>query len=219
MSTGKMGTNGGGEDDRSSSLAEKSGRCRDGVRLFRYGRHARGLGMNLPNQRRRPEAEQELERARARVRAVTRRPLLTMRSEQFQAVGDAAEAFLKITLIDCENLADDFLGYYQGQGFDVKRSPRRLTSSYFVDERPYLEFGRKFAGGVSPFVWGFYSKAENWLVLFDFRNVPLNEQGAGHKNVKTLAHEGTHQLAFNTGLLNRHGDAPRAVVEGHRLVQ
>ncbi len=63
-------------------------------------------------------------------------------------------------------------------------------------------------------MWGFYSKAENWLVLFDFRNVPLNEQGAGYKNVKTLAHEGTHQLTFNTGLLNRTGDAPRAIVEG-----
>ncbi len=54
-----------------------------------------------------------------------------MRSEQYQAVGDAAEAFLKITLIDCENLADDFLGYYQGQGFDVKRSRRRLTLVVF----------------------------------------------------------------------------------------
>ena len=60
-------------------------------------------------------------------------------------------------------------------------------------------------------------RLENWLVLFDFRNVPLIEQGAGHKNVKTLAHEGTHQLTFNTGLLNRQGDAPRAVVEGIAL--
>ncbi len=84
----------------------------------------------------------------------------------------------------------------------------------FHDERPYLEFARRFASGVSVYTWGFYSKAENWLVLFDFRNVPLIEKGAGRKNVTTLAHEGTHQLTFNTGLLNRRGDAPRAVVEG-----
>ena len=56
---------------------------------------------------------------------------------------------------------------------------------------------------MSVYTWGFYSKLENWLVLFDFRNVPLVEKGAGHKNVTTLAHEGTHQLTFNTGLLNR----------------
>jgi hypothetical protein len=160
------------------------------------------------------QAQHELERASARVRAVTRRPLLNLRSEQYQAVGDAAEPFMKITLSDCEDIAHDFLAYYQSQGFDVKRPGRRLTLVVFFDERPYLEFARRFAGGVSVFTWGFYSKAENWLVLFDFRNVPINEQGAGTKNLATLAHEETHQLCFNTGMLNRAGDAPRAIVEG-----
>ena len=115
---------------------------------------------------------------------------------------------MKMTLDDCESLAKEFLAYYQEHGFDVKRPPRRLTLVVFLDERPYLEFARKFARGVSVYTWGFYSKLENWLVLFDFRNVPLIEKGAGHKNVTTLAHEGTHQLTFNTGLLNRQGDAP-----------
>jgi hypothetical protein len=177
---------------------------------------SRGPVISAESPKRSPteEAAHELERAQSRVRAVTRRPLLTLRSEQYQAVGDAAEAFIKITLNDCENIAQDFLGYYQDHGFDVKRPGRRMTLIVFLDERPYLEFARRFAGGVSVFVWGFYSKAENWLVLFDFRNVPLNEQGAGYKNVRTLAHEGTHQLTFNTGMLNRRGDAPRAIVEG-----
>ena len=123
----------------------------------------------------------------------------------------------KMTLTDCESLTRDFLAYYQEHGFDVKRPPRRLTLVIFLDERPYLEFARRFARGVSVYTWGFYSKLENWLVLFDFRNVPLVEKGAGHKNITTLAHEGTHQLTFNTGLLNRQGDAPRAVVEGIAL--
>jgi hypothetical protein len=160
------------------------------------------------------EAEQELERATARARTATSRPLLTLRTEQYQAVGDAAESFMKITLGDCENIARDFLGYYQGQGFEVRRPGRRLTAVVFLDERPYLEFARRFVPGVTVYAWGFYSRRENWLVLFDFRNVPLNERNAAFKNVKTLAHEGTHQLTYNTGLLNRRGDAPRAVVEG-----
>jgi Protein of unknown function (DUF1570) len=163
-----------------------------------------------------PEQEAELERQRAqsRVQAVTRRPLLNLQSEQYQAVGDATEAFMKLTLNDCESLAREYLAHYQEQGFDVKRPGRRLTLVIFHDERPYLEFARRFASGVSVYTWGFYSKTENWLVLFDFRNVPQIEKGAGHKNVTTLAHEGTHQLTFNTGLLNRRGDAPRAMVEG-----
>jgi hypothetical protein len=32
--------------------------------------------------------------------------------------------------------------------------------------------------------------------------------------MRTLGHEATHQLTFNTGLLNRGGDVPRAVMEG-----
>jgi hypothetical protein len=160
------------------------------------------------------EAEQERERAQSRVRAVTRRPLLNLHSEQYQAVGDATEAFMQRTMNDCEGLAREYLAHYQEQGFDVKRPERRLTLVIFHDERPFLEFGRRFASGVSVFTWGFYSKAENWLVLFDVRNVPQVGKGAVLKNVTTLAHEGTHQLTFNTGLLNRRGDAPKAMAEG-----
>jgi Protein of unknown function (DUF1570) len=160
------------------------------------------------------EAERELERAQSLARVATRSPLITMRSEQFQGVGDASESFLKLTLGDCENIAEDYFGYYQGQGFDIRRPARRLTIVVFRDERPYLEFARKSARGVTPFDWGFYSRAENWLVLFDFRNVPASEHGAGYKNVRVLAHEATHQLTFNSGLLNRQGDLPRAIAEG-----
>jgi hypothetical protein len=176
-----------------------------------------GIADDVPDLSPEEQARQELERAQARVGAITRRPLLHVQSEQYQVVGDAGETFMKMTLDDCDSLAREYLAYYQEHGFDVKRPRRRLTLVVFLDERPYLEFARRFARGVSVYTWGFYSKVENWLVLFDFRNVPLIEKGAGHKNVTTLAHEGTHQLTFNTGLLNRQGDAPRAVVEGIAL--
>jgi hypothetical protein len=183
---------------------------------FRGVDGAYGQGIAAADRKLSPEqeAEQERERAQSRVRAVTRRPLLNLRSDQYQAVGDATEAFVNLTVNDCEGLAREYLAHYQEQGFDVKRPTRRLTLVVFHDERPYLEFARRFASGVSVYTWGFYSKTENWLVLFDFRNVPQIEKGAGHKNVTTLAHEGTHQLTFNTGLLNRRGDAPKAMVEG-----
>ena len=160
------------------------------------------------------EAEGELERAQSLARVATRLPLVVARTDQYQGVGDVSESFLKLALGDCENIAEDYFDYYQRQGFDVKRPGRRLTLVVFRDERPYLEFARKFVRGLTQFDWGFYSKAENWLVLFDFRNVPASERGAAYKNVRVLAHEATHQLTFNSGLLNRKGDLPRAVVEG-----
>jgi len=160
------------------------------------------------------ESARELERAVARVSAATSQPLHTVLSEQYQAVGDAAEPFLKTILGDCDLIASDFMDHYQAKGFGVKRPGRRLTLVVFLDERPYLEFARKFAIKVPVNASGFYSRTENWLVLFDFRNVPRNERGAGHRNARTLAHEATHQLTFNTGLLNRRGDVPLAVLEG-----
>ena len=38
------------------------------------------------------------------------------------------------------------------------------------------------------------------------------------KNARTLAHEATHQLTFNTGLFNRAGDVPLATRRGARLL-
>jgi len=160
------------------------------------------------------EAANELERAKVRVRAATSGPLQTVTTDHFQAVGDAAPSFMKITLGDCELIAGDFLDHYQAKGFGVKRPDRRLTLVVFLDERPYLEFARKFGTKVPVYAAGFYSRTENWLVLYDHRNVPVNEYGAAQKNARTLAHEATHLLTFNTGLLNRRGDVPLAVLEG-----
>ena len=89
------------------------------------------------------EAERELERAQSLARVATRSPLITARSEQFQGVGDSSASFMKLTLGDCESIAEDYFSYYQVQGFDVKRPGRRLTLVVFRDERPYLEFARK----------------------------------------------------------------------------
>ena len=88
-----------------------------------------------------------------------------------------------------------------------------MTLIVFRDERPYLEFARKFARGIPRLTGGFYSRTENWLVLFDFRNDPAVDL-AVTKNARTLAHEATHQLTFNTGLFNPRGDVPLALVEG-----
>ena len=156
----------------------------------------------------------ELKRATSRVRAVTRHSLQVAKSSEYQVVGDAQATFIQTSLRDYGAIANDFLAHYQAKGFQVKAPERRMTLVAFFDERPFREFARKFARGVPSNVSGFYSRPENWLVLFDFRNVPASALGGAQKNVRILAHEATHQLTFNTGLLNRQGDAPAAIIEG-----
>lgn len=156
------------------------------------------------------EAAEEFRRAEARTRRATDRPLLSMTSDHYQAIGDAAEGFIKLTLSDCEKMATDYLTHLRARGFDVKLPARRLTVIVFRDERPFL----RLADRVPPGTMGFYSILSNWLALFDFRNKPMHPYAGGQTNMETLTHEATHQLCFNSGLLARDSDVPLSVVEG-----
>jgi hypothetical protein len=144
------------------------------------------------------------------VRKATRQPLRHVVSEHFRAIGDASESFMNLVLTDCEAVALDYLDYYRAKGFEVTMPDRQMTVVVFIDERPFIRFGPD----MPPQVSGLYRRTENCLVLFDFRNVPMRQSRAGRSNMQTLAHEATHLLNFNTGLLNRKGDAPRSVIEG-----
>jgi hypothetical protein len=152
----------------------------------------------------------ELRRAQAKVDEVTQRPLSTSRSAHYQAIGDVSEAFLKVTVSDCEKMAVDYLDHFRSRGFDVKPPARRLTLIVFHDERSF----RRFTLNTPPGTMGAYSQATNWLSLFDSRNEPMKTRAAGQSNMETVTHEATHQLTFNTGLLNPQADTPRSVKEG-----
>jgi Protein of unknown function (DUF1570) len=188
-----------------------------GVLLGAVANHpCRALASQEQKKSPREEAALELERATTRVHAVTSDSLQVTKSDEYQVVGDADPTFVQTSLRDYGAISHDFLTHFQAKGFAVKAPERRLTIVAFIDERPFREFARKFALNVDVprYVSGFYSRVENWLVLFDFRNVPAAALGGALKNVMLLAHEATHQLTFNTGLLNRLGDAPAAFIEG-----
>jgi hypothetical protein len=155
-------------------------------------------------------AEEEIRRAVAIVRKATDHEVRTVRSAHYQAIGDASETFTKLTLSDCEQVALDYLKHYRDKGFDVKLPDRRLILIVFADERPFL----KYAGRVPRGLAGFYSQRTNWLALFDFRNAPMITVAAGQDNRETVTHEATHQLNFNSGVLERSGDAPHSISEG-----
>ena len=54
-------------------------------------------------------------------------------------------------------------------------------------------------------------------MLFDFRNVPLNEQGAGLQERQDAGPRRDAPVDVQHGIAQSHGDAPRAVVEGIAL--
>jgi hypothetical protein len=164
-------------------------------------------------------AEAEIEAARAKLTGARIGPINVFRTTHYQAIGDAPEGFLRLTLGDCEQLAQDFDRHFKARGFRVHPADRRLTVVGFRDDRsfrrffPQLSGGRPAGRGPSVQRVGNYSRSTNMLYVFDWRMVPM-EPRSGHRNTETLAHEGIHQLSYNTGLLGREWDIPLCIVEG-----
>ena len=166
-----------------------------------------------------PPPDAELAAVRDKLDQAKIGPLSTVHSAHYVAIGDAPKAFITTILDDCEQLAADYQRYFDSLGFHVHQPDRPLIAIMFRDDRSFGQFFRlpsllgAAAKGRPLQPAGIYDKTSNVLHVFDWRNVPI-EPRASHRNMETLAHEGTHQLSFNTGLLNRAGDTPLCIVEG-----
>lgn len=137
-----------------------------------------------------------------------------LRSNHFLALGDGADSFLRTTLTDCEELLIAYMRHFRDRGFDVKEPEKPLMVAAFADDRSFGKYHKMpslMQGGAQAV--GMYDRSTNLLSVFDWRNVPQVGR-AGSRNVQTVAHEGTHQLTFNTGLLVREADTPTSIIEG-----
>lgn len=136
----------------------------------------------------------------------------TTTSEHYLAAGNAPDAFRKRALEICEKLAKDYLSHFQFKNLSVKPPVHRLTVVTLADAASFSAFsGMEAAQGVG----GFYDRDSNRLVILDNRaQEGANQDLAKQANLVSLVHEATHQLTFNTGLLNRDGDVPVALSEG-----
>ena len=172
-----------------------------------------------------PDVKDEEERAIKDVRdaasAAGLSPFKISRSPNFLAIGDASESFRALTLRDCEMIATDYHDYYEGLGFKIHRPEQRLIAVTLADDRSFIAI--VFPGsrpspkkpGPAPPVHGLYNRETNRLIVYDHRALgPQFGPRPGYQNLRTVAHEVTHQLTCNTGLLKRRGDVPLCIVEG-----
>ncbi len=148
-------------------------------------------------------------------------PFKISKSANYLVIGDASESFRAVTLRDCEGVAADYLDYYKAQGFDVHRPDRRLLVVTLADDRSFIAFvfpNSKMTSnkpGPAPPIHGLYNRENNRLIIYDHRALgPQFGSRPAYQNIRTTAHEATHQLTFNTGLLERKGDIPLCIVEG-----
>lgn len=132
-------------------------------------------------------------------------------SEHYRGVGDAPADFLGKAVTLCEGLARDYLKHFKAKGLEASEPTSRLYLIALADAEAFASF-LGFDPGED--VGGVYDLDSNHLVIFDNRREHPNDPTALRANTVALYHEATHQLTFNTGLLDRAADVPLAISEG-----
>jgi Protein of unknown function (DUF1570) len=150
----------------------------------------------------------------ARVRAVAKKAGLgafdECKNDEYLALGDAPKKFQQRALEILVNLSNDYLKHFTAKGFAVKKPNGRMTVVMLANRESFVAYLGEDVPGL---VGGTYNPDLNDLMIFDNRAAAANLE-AQKDNTLVLTHEAVHQLTFNTGLLRRGGDAPKAIVEG-----
>jgi hypothetical protein len=105
-----------------------------------------------------------------------------------------------------ESLHRGFHNFFKKERWPLEKPRFPLVALVFADRASFDEYARKELGKNSDTVIGYYNLETNRMITF---YVPDPE-----RNVATLVHEATHQLAYNTGLQTRFADNPMWVSEG-----
>jgi hypothetical protein len=139
-------------------------------------------------------------------------PLQTKTSENYLVLGDAPLPFLTKALEICEGVEKDYLNHFgKTKRFTVSPPSRRLAIVVLSGPKAYGAYL-----GIKPdeAVGGEYDLSTNHLVIFDNRGREQVSGDEARANTMALVHEATHQLTYNTGLLERGTDIPKCINEG-----
>ncbi len=124
--------------------------------------------------------------------------------------GTAAEDYFDQAAMLCEGIAIEYQKHFRRLDYPVERPVTRMPVIAVADSTEF----QRLLGTTTPSVGGLYDLDLNWLVVFDFRENGQRDFVKERSNSIALFHEATHQLTFNTGLLNRAAEVPLLISEG-----
>ncbi|MEM9644299.1 MAG: DUF1570 domain-containing protein [Planctomycetota bacterium] len=105
-----------------------------------------------------------------------------------------------------EQLNRGFFTFWKNQKWKLERPRFPLVGLVFANRRDFLEYAQPDIGDMAKSVIGYYHLESNRMVTFRVPNL--------ERNVATVIHEATHQIAYNCGLQQRFADNPMWVSEG-----
>lgn len=127
-----------------------------------------------------------------------------------------------------ERLYDGFYNFWTKRGLKLRDPELPLVAVVFDTRESYSVFAREELGDAVGGIIGYYSLRSNQVTMYDLTGLEgLALKGAkadriktllsrpeSERNVATIVHEATHQLAFNSGMQTRYADIPFWVSEG-----
>lgn len=132
-----------------------------------------------------------------------------------------------------ERLYMAFTNFWSRRGFELQSPEFPLTAIIFADKAAYTEFAKGELGESVQAIIGYFSLRTNRITMFDLTGTVSANRGSrgasaaqisrilshpdSERNVATIVHEATHQIAFNCGLHTRYSDCPLWFSEGIAL--
>ncbi len=105
-----------------------------------------------------------------------------------------------------EQLYRGFFAYWKGLGWELDTPRFPLVALVFADQDGFQSYAGHELGDTVKSVIGYYHLETNRMTTYFLPNA--------ERNVATIIHEATHQLAYNSGLQRRFADNPMWVSEG-----
>jgi len=112
-----------------------------------------------------------------------------------------------------ERVYRTFYSYFSVRGFRMSEPAFPLVAIVLPNQRQFAIYSRQDGVTASPGLRGYYLRTSNRVALFQ-RSSKISAHPISARLTDTIVHEGTHQVAFNTGLHQRIGANPKWVVEG-----
>ncbi len=130
-----------------------------------------------------------------------------------------------------ERLYMAFNNYWRRKQFDLHEPEFPLVAIVFAEKEAYLKFSKPELGDAGNSIIGYFNLATNRMTMYDLTGIEAyarTQRSGGSarqinqilarpeamRQVSTIVHEATHQIAFNCGLHNRNSDCPVWFSEG-----
>ncbi|WP_419189876.1 DUF1570 domain-containing protein [Stieleria marina] len=105
-----------------------------------------------------------------------------------------------------EQLYRSFFSFWKNQRWKLPKPRFPLVALVLNDHDDFLRYGTADVGETAKSVIGYYHLASNRMMTFNMPNF--------ERNIATIIHEATHQLAYNCTMQRRFADNPMWLSEG-----